>query len=31
LGPALIEALGETGRLQLAFGIAFTIGLAIHV
>jgi 1,4-dihydroxy-2-naphthoate polyprenyltransferase len=31
LGPALIKALGETGRLQLAFGIAFTIGLAIHV
>jgi 1,4-dihydroxy-2-naphthoate octaprenyltransferase len=30
-GPALIKALGETGRLQLAFGIAFTIGLAIHV
>jgi 1,4-dihydroxy-2-naphthoate octaprenyltransferase len=30
-GPALIKALGETGRLQLAFGIAFTIGLAVHV
>ena len=30
-GPALIKSLGETGRLQLAFGIAFTIGLAIHV
>jgi 1,4-dihydroxy-2-naphthoate octaprenyltransferase len=29
-GPALIKALGETGRLQLAFGIAFTIGLAIR-
>jgi 1,4-dihydroxy-2-naphthoate octaprenyltransferase len=29
-GPALITALGQTGRLQLAFGIAFTIGLAIH-
>jgi 1,4-dihydroxy-2-naphthoate polyprenyltransferase len=29
-GPALIRALGQTGRLQLAFGIAFTIGLAIH-
>jgi 1,4-dihydroxy-2-naphthoate octaprenyltransferase len=29
-GPALIKALGQTGRLQLAFGIAFTIGLAIH-
>jgi hypothetical protein len=23
--------LGQTGRLQLAFGIAFAIGLAIHV
>ena len=30
-GPALISALGQTGRLQLAFGLAFTIGLAIHV
>jgi 1,4-dihydroxy-2-naphthoate octaprenyltransferase len=30
-GPALIKALGQTGRLQLAFGIVFTIGLAIHV
>ena len=30
-GPALIKALGQTGRLQLAFGIAFTIGLAVHV
>jgi 1,4-dihydroxy-2-naphthoate octaprenyltransferase len=30
-GPALIKALGETGRLQLAFGIAFTAGLAIHL
>ena len=29
-GPALIRALGQTGRLQLAFGIAFAIGLAIH-
>jgi 1,4-dihydroxy-2-naphthoate polyprenyltransferase len=29
-GPALILALGQTGRLQLAFGIAFTIGLAIR-
>jgi 1,4-dihydroxy-2-naphthoate polyprenyltransferase len=28
-GPALIRALGQTGRLQLAFGVAFTIGLAI--
>ena len=30
-GPALIRALGPTGRLQLAFGIAFTIGLAIRL
>ncbi|HEU5385195.1 MAG TPA: 1,4-dihydroxy-2-naphthoate polyprenyltransferase [Streptosporangiaceae bacterium] len=30
-GPALIKALGQTGRLQLAFGIAFTIGLAIRL
>jgi 1,4-dihydroxy-2-naphthoate octaprenyltransferase len=30
-GPALIKALGQTGRLQLVFGIAFTIGLAIHL
>jgi 1,4-dihydroxy-2-naphthoate polyprenyltransferase len=30
-GPALIKALGETGRLQLAFGIAFTVGLAIRL
>jgi 1,4-dihydroxy-2-naphthoate polyprenyltransferase len=30
-GPALIKVLGETGRLQLAFGIAFTVGLAVHV
>ena len=30
-GPALIKALGETGRLQLAFGIALTIGLAIRL
>ena len=29
-GPALITALGQTGRVQMAFGIAFTIGLAIH-
>ena len=28
--PAPIRALGQTGRLQLAFGIAFTIGLAIR-
>src|SRR5439155_588770 len=25
-----LRALGQTGRLQLAFGIAFTIGLAIR-
>ena len=30
-GPGLIATLGQTGRLQLAFGIVFTIGLAIHV
>ena len=30
-GPALIKALGQTGRVQMAFGIAFAIGLAIHV
>jgi len=30
-GPALIKALGQTGRLQLAFGIIFTIGLAIRL
>ncbi|MBO0802590.1 MAG: 1,4-dihydroxy-2-naphthoate polyprenyltransferase [Nocardiopsaceae bacterium] len=30
-GSALITALGQTGRLQLAFGIAFTVGLAIRV
>jgi 1,4-dihydroxy-2-naphthoate polyprenyltransferase len=29
-GPGLIATLGQTGRLQLAFGIIFTIGLAIH-
>ena len=29
-GPALIRTLGQTGRVQLAFGVAFTIGLAIH-
>jgi 1,4-dihydroxy-2-naphthoate octaprenyltransferase len=29
-GPALITTLGQTGRLQLAFGLAFTIGLAIQ-
>jgi 1,4-dihydroxy-2-naphthoate polyprenyltransferase len=30
-GPALIATLGQTGRLQLAFGLAFTAGLAIHI
>jgi 1,4-dihydroxy-2-naphthoate polyprenyltransferase len=30
-GPALIKALGQTGRVQMAFGVAFAIGLAIHV
>jgi len=29
-GPALITTLGQTGRVQLAFGVALTIGLAIH-
>ena len=29
-GPGLIATLGQTGRLQLAFGVAFTAGLAIH-
>jgi 1,4-dihydroxy-2-naphthoate polyprenyltransferase len=29
-GPALIRALGQTGRLQLAFGAALTVGLAIR-
>jgi 1,4-dihydroxy-2-naphthoate polyprenyltransferase len=29
-GPALITALGQTGRLQLAFGLTFMIGLALH-
>jgi 1,4-dihydroxy-2-naphthoate octaprenyltransferase len=29
-GPALIRALGQTGRLQLVFGVALTIGLAIR-
>jgi 1,4-dihydroxy-2-naphthoate polyprenyltransferase len=28
-GPALIRTLGQTGRIQLAFGIAFTVGLAV--
>jgi 1,4-dihydroxy-2-naphthoate octaprenyltransferase len=30
-GQALIRALGQTGRLQLAFGIALAVGLAIRV
>ena len=30
-GPALIRALGQTGRLQLAFGAALTMGLAIRL
>jgi 1,4-dihydroxy-2-naphthoate polyprenyltransferase len=30
-GPALIRTLGQTGRLQLVFGIALTIGLAIRL
>jgi 1,4-dihydroxy-2-naphthoate polyprenyltransferase len=29
-GPGLIATLGQTGKLQLAFGVALTIGLAIH-
>ena len=29
-GPALIGALGKTGRLQLAFGALLTVGLAIR-
>jgi len=30
-GPALIGALGMTGRLQLAFGALLTVGLAIRL
>ena len=30
-GPALVRTLGQTGRLQLAFGAALTIGLAIRL
>jgi len=30
-GPALIRTLGQTGRLQLAFGVAFAVGLATHM
>jgi 1,4-dihydroxy-2-naphthoate octaprenyltransferase len=29
-GPGLIATLGQTGKLQLAFGVALTVGLAIH-
>ncbi len=29
-GPALIGALGATGRLQLAFGILLSVGLAVR-
>jgi len=30
-GPALIGALGQTGRLQLAFGVLLTVGLAVRL
>jgi 1,4-dihydroxy-2-naphthoate polyprenyltransferase len=30
IGPALIRTLGQTGRVQLVFGVLFTIGLAIR-
>jgi 1,4-dihydroxy-2-naphthoate polyprenyltransferase len=30
-GPALIGALGQTGRLQLAFGLVLTVGLAVTI
>ena len=30
-GPALIGALGRTGRLQLAFGALLTVGLAVRL
>ena len=30
-GPRLITALGQTGRLQLAFGVLLTVGLAIRI
>jgi 1,4-dihydroxy-2-naphthoate octaprenyltransferase len=30
-GPALVGALGQTGRLQLAFGLLLTTGLAIQL
>jgi hypothetical protein len=29
-GAALIAVLGQTSRLQMAFGVAFTVGLAIR-
>jgi 1,4-dihydroxy-2-naphthoate polyprenyltransferase len=30
-GPALIRTLGQTSRIQLAFGILLTVGLAVHI
>ena len=30
-GPALIGALGQTGRLQLVFGLLLTVGLAVTI
>jgi len=30
-GPALIRTLGQTSRIQLAFGIVLTLGLAVHI
>jgi 1,4-dihydroxy-2-naphthoate octaprenyltransferase len=30
-GPGLIATLGQTGRLQLAFGLAFSVGLSLAV
>jgi len=30
-GPALIGALGRTGRLQMAFGVLLTLGLAVRL
>jgi 1,4-dihydroxy-2-naphthoate polyprenyltransferase len=30
-GPALIRTLGQTSRVQLAFGILLTVGLAVHI
>jgi 1,4-dihydroxy-2-naphthoate octaprenyltransferase len=29
-GRSLIAALGQTGRLQLAYGALLTVGLAVH-